>query len=266
MHTVNLLISLVEHHQVLAYVIIFLGLIFEGEIIAISVGILAHLGALNFWFSIFFILVGAISKTLIFYELGEFLYKKFNHHRFFQYIQKRVYNTLPRFKDKPFSAIFASNFIIGVNYLVIIFCGYEKIDYKKILKAVTHDGSFHTDDVFAAATLSLYLENLGKKFEIIRTRDEEIINSADYVFDVGGIYNAEKNRFDHHQVGGAGKRENEIPFSSFGLIWQKFGVEVTGKKEVADFIEQKLVLPVDANDSGVDLYFPKISPYTLQDV
>jgi len=75
MHTVNLLISLVEHHQVLAYVIIFLGLIFEGEIIAISVGILAHLGALNFWFSIFFILVGAISKTLIFYELGEFLYK-----------------------------------------------------------------------------------------------------------------------------------------------------------------------------------------------
>src|SRR3989344_5842534 len=77
MHTVNLLISLVEHHQVLAYVIIFLGLIFEGEIIAISVGILAHLGALNFWFSIFFILVGAISKTLIFYELGEFLYKKF---------------------------------------------------------------------------------------------------------------------------------------------------------------------------------------------
>src|SRR3990167_2139036 len=310
MHTVNLLISLVEHHQVLAYVIIFLGLIFEGEIIAISVGILAHLGALNFWFSIFFILVGAISKTLIFYELGEFLYKKFNHHRFFQYIQKRVYNTLPRFKDKPFSAIFASNFIIGVNYLVIIFCGYEKIDYKKFLKAeilgkmiwapimlslgyffsytalnitreiwkfsmnfvikhkkklklVTHDGSFHTDDVFAAATLSLYLENLGKKFEIIRTRDEEIINSADYVFDVGGIYNAEKNRFDHHQVGGAGKRENEIPFSSFGLIWQKFGVEVTGKKEVADFIEQKLVLPVDANDSGVDLYFPKISPYTF---
>src|SRR3989344_4268003 len=140
------------------------------------------------------------------------------------------------------------------------------IKHKKKLKLVTHDGSFHTDDVFAAATLSLYLENLGKKFEIIRTRDEEIINSADYVFDVGGIYNAEKNRFDHHQVGGAGKRENEIPFSSFGLIWQKFGVEVTGKKEVADFIEQKLVLPVDANDSGVDLYFPKISPYTLQDV
>src|SRR3990167_3799014 len=132
---------------------------------------------------------------------------------------------------------------------------------KKIL--VTHDGSFHTDDVFACATLSIYLTNAGEKFQIIRSRDEEIINSADYVFDVGGKYNAEKNRFDHHQVGGAGKRENEIPFSSFGLIWQKFGVEVTGKKEVADFIEQKLVLPVDANDSGVDLYFPKISPYTF---
>jgi membrane-associated protein len=135
MHTVNLLVSLVEHHQVLAYFIIFLGLIFEGEFIVISAGILAHLGALNFWFSLIFILLGGLSKTFLGYALGEFLYKKFNHHKVFKYLQKRVYNILPRFKIKPFWSIFISKFIMWANNIVIIFSGYEKIDYKKFLKA-----------------------------------------------------------------------------------------------------------------------------------
>lgn len=148
---------------------------------------------------------------------------------------------------------------------------------KKSIKLVTHDGSFHTDDIFAASALSIYLANMGEIFEIIRTRDKEIIENGDYVFDVGGIYNAELNRFDHHQVGGAGGRtipsgvegEKVIPYSSFGLVWQKFGIEIAGRKEVADFIERKLVMPVDANDNGIDLYknnFPNILPFTLQDV
>jgi membrane protein DedA with SNARE-associated domain len=135
MDTVNLLTDLVEHHQILVYGIIYLGLIFEGEFFLISTGILAHLGALNVWVALFFILLGGISKTFLGYALGEFLYKKFNHHRFFQYIQKRVYGVLPRFREKPFWSIFISKFIMGINYLVVIFCGYEKIDYKKFLKA-----------------------------------------------------------------------------------------------------------------------------------
>ncbi len=151
--------------------------------------------------------------------------------------------------------------------------------HNKKIRLVTHDGSFHSDDVFACAALILYLEKNNKEFsaqggpasgwEIIRTRDEEIISSADYVFDVGGIYNTELNRFDHHQVGGAGKRENSITYSSFGLIWKKFGENVSGNKEVADFIEQKLVMGIDANDNGIDLYknnFSDVSVYALQDV
>ena len=139
----------------------------------------------------------------------------------------------------------------------------------KKIKLVTHDGSFHVDDVFACATLSLVLENKRKQFLITRTRDEEIIKNANYVFDVGGLYNPELNRFDHHQVGGAGKRENGITYSSFGLVWKKFGTELTGLQEISDFIEKKLVMAVDANDNGIDLYknnFSDVSPYTLQDV
>lgn len=135
MHTVNLLIRLVEHHQILAYAILYLGLIFEGELFLISTGILTHLGALNFWFAFSFLLLGALSKTILGYKLGEFLCKKFNHHRFFKFIQKRVYNVLPGFRTRPFWSIFISKFIMGTNHFVIIFSGYEKIDYKKFLKA-----------------------------------------------------------------------------------------------------------------------------------
>ena len=70
MHTVNLLTSLVAHNQVLAYAAIYVGLIFEGEFFIISAGILAHLGALNFWFALLFIFLGGLSKTFLGYALG----------------------------------------------------------------------------------------------------------------------------------------------------------------------------------------------------
>ncbi|MFH1201157.1 MAG: VTT domain-containing protein [bacterium] len=135
METVNLLTSLVEHHQIVAYVVIYLGLIFEGEFFVIFTGILTHLGALNLWFSLVFILLGAFSKAFLGYKLGEFLFKKFNHYKVFKYLQKRVYNILPRFKAKPFWSIFISKFIMWANNIVVVFSGYEKIDFKKFLKA-----------------------------------------------------------------------------------------------------------------------------------
>ena len=140
-------------------------------------------------------------------------------------------------------------------------------------KLITHNGSFHTDDIFAAAMLSIMMERANEPFEIVRTRDEEIFKNAtadDYIFDVGGIYDEVGNRFDHHQVGGAGRREEEpkIEYSSFGLVWKKFGAEFCGSQEVAFAIDKKLVQPVDAIDNGFDLAEKKYSifPYLIQDV
>lgn len=136
-------------------------------------------------------------------------------------------------------------------------------------KLVTHDGSFHTDDIFACATLSLMLDKKQEPFTIIRTRDEEIINSGDYVFDVGGIYNAKLDRFDHHQVGGAGRRENGIEYAAFGLVWKKFGIKICGSQKILDAVDLRLVVSIDAFDNGIDLYknnFGNIFPYTINDV
>lgn len=119
---------------------------------------------------------------------------------------------------------------------------------------VTHSGSFHTDDIFAVATIQLAFPK--EEFTVVRTRDEEKISHADIVVDVGGIHNPSTFRFDHHQTGAAGYRENGIPYASFGLVWKEFGEGICGSKEVAEMIDQKLVQPVDAMDNGVVISTP----------
>jgi uncharacterized UPF0160 family protein len=135
-------------------------------------------------------------------------------------------------------------------------------------KLVTHNGSFHADDIFAAATLSMYLEKIGETFEIIRTRDPETIITGDYVFDVGGIYDEASNRFDHHQTGGAGTREDGISYAAFGLVWNKFGRVVCESEEISARLEKKIVESIDANDNGISLCDVKgeIAPLTIQDI
>tara|TARA_R110002050_G_scaffold71891_3_gene154671 strand:+ start:55357 stop:56232 length:876 start_codon:yes stop_codon:yes gene_type:complete len=111
----------------------------------------------------------------------------------------------------------------------------------------THNGNFHADDVFSVAAL----KHIIPSFKLIRTRDLELIAKADIVIDVGGEYDADTDRFDHHQRGGAGARENGIPYSSFGLIWQKYGLQICqGSQEVANAVDAGLVSTIDAIDCG----------------
>ncbi|MCW8934389.1 MAG: MYG1 family protein [Gammaproteobacteria bacterium] len=112
---------------------------------------------------------------------------------------------------------------------------------------VTHNGNFHADDVFSIAAL----KSIFPSFTLIRTRDLDIIARADIVIDVGGEYDPDTDRFDHHQRGGAGERENGIPYSSFGLIWQKYGLEICqGNQELAIAVDTGLVSNIDAIDCG----------------
>lgn len=134
MHTVNILTQLVESNLVLAYFLIFLITIVEGEIVSISAGILVLLGALNFWIALGCIFLGGMIKTFLGYLLGRFLHQRFNDHRIFKFIERRVLLVMPHFKQKPFWSIFISKFIM-VNHLVILFAGYHNIDFKKYLRA-----------------------------------------------------------------------------------------------------------------------------------
>ncbi len=132
------------------------------------------------------------------------------------------------------------------------------------MKIVTHNGHFHADELLAVATLLLKYPEA----EVVRSRDEKVIESADIVVDVGQIYDSSKLRFDHHQKAGAGERPNGVPYASFGLVWKEFGEEIAGGVDEAKVIEDKLVIPVDAGDNGVAIessQIPGITQYALWD-
>lgn len=128
---------------------------------------------------------------------------------------------------------------------------------------VTHEGSFHADDVVAAAVLALLFDNP----EIVRTRDLNLINSLpnSCVIDVGEVYDKDKLRFDHHQRDFQFSRENSVPYSSAGLIWLHFGRDLIAKstsnvefiEKVWSSIEADFIVHIDAVDNGIELPGPK---------
>lgn len=131
-------------------------------------------------------------------------------------------------------------------------------------KIVTHDSSFHTDDIFAVATVLLMYPDA----QVVRSRDPEIQADADFVLDTGMVYDPARNRLDHHMPSGAGERENGIPYASFGLVWKEFGEKIAGGKREAEIIDRSLIQPIDGHDNGVAVskeLFEGVREYTIGD-
>src|SRR3989344_1254349 len=131
----DVLLDLVVSYQIIAYLVIFLGMILEGEIILILTGILLHLGAINFLPTIILVASGLFSKSFIAYNLGIFLQRKYPNSKFFRYIHQKVIYFFPHVEAKPFWSIFVSKFLVGLNNFVLIFAGYLRLAFKTYLKA-----------------------------------------------------------------------------------------------------------------------------------
>lgn len=133
------------------------------------------------------------------------------------------------------------------------------------MKIATHNGSFHTDDVFAIAVL----KELYPDAEFIRSRNEDVLATADIVVDVGKVFDPKRQRFDHHQRQ-AGTRSNGIIYSGFGLIWQVYGLQFCqDNHDVWQRIDQELVQHIDAHDNGQKTYkvdHTGIEPYLIEDI
>lgn len=112
--------------------------------------------------------------------------------------------------------------------------------------AVTHSGTFHADEVFATVILSKVVDNL------IISRVSEVKDNIDnkIIYDIGG------GKFDHHQLGGNGKREDGTLYASCGLIWKEYGKLFLEKNnyenidELFDMIDKDLIEYIDADDNG----------------
>ena len=89
---------------------------------------------------------------------------------------------------------------------------------------ITHNGCFHFDEVTAYTILNkLYPNN-----NLVRTRDQTIIDTGDIVIDVGQVYNHETGRYDHHQSSfkETFDQESQITLSSAGLIYKHYGKDL----------------------------------------
>lgn len=114
-------------------------------------------------------------------------------------------------------------------------------------KFITHSGVLHADEVFATAFLDLYFGDVS----LIRVREvSNNIKEDTIVYDIG------KGKFDHHQID-AKVRDNGIKYSSFGLIFEEYGIKyleklgLDKKEDVYNYFVKNLVEGIDAIDNGV---------------
>ncbi len=112
----------------------------------------------------------------------------------------------------------------------------------------THDGTFHADEVCACALLEFF--NLIDHDKIKRTRSADELRQCEYVCDVGGLYDLQMKRFDHHQADYKG------PLSSAGMILDYLKQTGTIKQKEFDFFNNSLIRGVDAHDNGKDPQIP----------
>ncbi|XP_065169004.1 MYG1 protein isoform X2 [Atheta coriaria] len=156
--------------------------------------------------------------------------------------------------------------------------------FPRILKVIgTHGGVFHCDEALACFMLKQLPEY--QDAEIRRTRDMGILDTCDIVVDVGGVYDPERNRFDHHQrdfnhtlstVLPHIKNKN-IKLSSAGLIYAHFGMQVISEvlknqnfqpdtdclQAVFLAVYDGFIEEVDAIDNGVPMYSEGMPKYRI---
>jgi uncharacterized UPF0160 family protein len=164
----------------------------------------------------------------------------------------------------------------------------------KINVIYTHNGYFHTDEIFASAVLKI--ATLSSSAVVIRTRNKQTLKQAardpaTAVIDVGGVYSPSSLQFDHHQPGckefySSKHADLGVFMSSAGMVYKEFGKFffrniANSKQELAarwseapDELKQFIidryydifVLPIDAGDNGISPHVPgiRISKFRIE--
>lgn len=131
------------------------------------------------------------------------------------------------------------------------------VDNLKDAQFITHAGNFHADDVFA----TVLLEKIFTNISLIRLK--EYHNEG-----TGLAYDIGDQQFDHH-VNNAQKRTDGYTYCSFGLLWQKYGLEylkrenILNSKIVFEIVDELLVKQIDIFDNGEYEIEAPFNIYTL---
>ncbi|KAI1396707.1 metal-dependent protein hydrolase [Hypoxylon fuscum] len=138
---------------------------------------------------------------------------------------------------------------------------------KTSVKIGTHNGHFHADEALAVYMLRLLPTYDGST--LVRTRDPALLETCHTVVDVGGEYDAARNRYDHHQRTFATTFPGRATkLSSAGLVYMHFGKAIIAQhlqkpedsEEVGilwNKIYESFIEALDAHDNGISAYDPK---------
>ncbi|EKD25743.1 MAG: hypothetical protein ACD_79C01527G0001 [uncultured bacterium] len=113
-------------------------------------------------------------------------------------------------------------------------------DNNYIITAATHDGDFHADEVVAISLIKLAYQ----KIKIIRSRDPKILGTADFMLDVGGIYDPSIRKFDHHQKNYSGT------LATAGMVLEWLRNEGVLDTKFANYLKNIFIKGVDMQDNG----------------
>lgn len=118
---------------------------------------------------------------------------------------------------------------------------------------VTHNGPFHADDVLACVIFGALMDNR----EVIRTRDEEEMEEADVVVDVGRKFDHDDWWYDHHQPSFRETHPDGTPKAAAGLAWEyssylfnNFSLYGEREDQVREIVRERFIKGVDAADNG----------------
>lgn len=116
--------------------------------------------------------------------------------------------------------------------------------------ALTHNGVFHCDEVFAAVIIDELMHNNLTLIRVAEVPTNVPLKNL-IIFDIGG------GTFDHHQLNSPVRRTG-IKYSAAGLIWKTFGRKLLKRKGVPlnsvnyvwNKIDQDFIQAIDASDNG----------------
>ena len=134
MHTTQIILAAIYHHQPLAYAILCVAILLEGGEISLPLfGALSRTGAVNLPTVIVIGIGTAIGCDIIFWWLGRHLLKR-NIRKIFFIDTSRIEGALKRMSSSTGLFVFFSKFAYGLNRITLAATGYLNIRLKKILR------------------------------------------------------------------------------------------------------------------------------------
>ncbi len=126
-----MILHYLSEYQTLGYIIIFLGMMIEGDILLFTVGFLTHRGYFGLDMALLAVFLGVIIGDNLWYVLGEVINENSVFSRFVTRLTKPFDEHL---KGRIFRTIFITKFAYGLHRPTLLRAGMLKLPFKKFIE------------------------------------------------------------------------------------------------------------------------------------